>query len=90
VEAETVQTLLEALGLGVGGTSGVGGSIIAWKLLSRRNNAVEKVQYVDERLCGSRHETVEAELKGVNLRLDVLLPQLEALPKRGSDREERG
>ena len=85
MEAETVQTLLEALGLGVGGTSGVGGSIIAWKLLSRRNSAGEKVEYVDERLCVSRHETVEAELKGVNLRLDLVLPQLEALPKRKKD-----
>ncbi|KKN18037.1 hypothetical protein LCGC14_0959780 [marine sediment metagenome] len=85
MEAESLKTLLEALGIGVGGTGGVGGTIIAWKLLTRKNSAGEKAQYVDERLCASRHETVEAELRGVNTRLALVLPQLEALPKRRGD-----
>ena len=85
MEADSLQTLLEALGIGVGGTSGVGGAIIAWRLLSRRNNTGEKVEYVDEKLCLARQATVAAELKGVHERLDLLLPQLEALPKRRTD-----
>jgi len=86
VEAESLKTLLEALGIGVGGTGGIGGSIIAWKMLSRRNNAGVKLEYVDEKLCLARQATLAAELRGVNERLDLVLPQLEALPKRKSDR----
>ncbi len=87
METATVDTLLGALGIGGGGTVGIGSLLIAWKLLSRKNNSApaKKVEYVEERLCASRHETVEAQLQGINTRLGLVLPQLEALPKRRGD-----
>ena len=85
METATVDTLLGALGIGGGGTVGIGSLIIAWKLLSRKNNTAKKMEYVEEKLCLARHATVEAQLQGLNTRLGLVLPQLEALPKRRTD-----
>ena len=84
--------MLEALGIGGGTAGGLGGLLLLWKFLKGRQGGNGEKHYVDEKLCHSRHQTVEAELnglrvevQGVNRRLDLVLVQLEALPKRRGD-----
>lgn len=90
MEGLAAQKFLEALGIGGGTAGGLGGLLLLWKLLKGKNG--DKTNYVDERLCTARHETVEAEFNGVreviqgtNQRLDLVIPLLEALPKRRKD-----